>query len=356
MHAITDWLDGLSGPVVYVVIGALVFTEDALFFSFFIPGETAAVLGGFLADRGRASIGWMVLVVVCAAVLGDSAGYEIGRHLGPAILRTRPLRRHDEQVDKARDLIRRRGPAAVFFGRFVAFFRPLMPSLAGISRMPYRRFLLYNALGGLAWGVGFTLLGYFAGAAYTRVEGTVGRVTAIVIAALVVIALLVWYVRRHRSHARGASDGDRRGGARRRGPARRRGTGLRVTVAGPRCPRRHRSADAGPENPVRTGLSGHPSDVPAADASEREEAAMTTRDDDNGTQPDEAAQERSAEERSITAPTPADVRRKAEGGAGARERSAEERSITAPTPADVRRKGETDDEGPQPPGADAVAP
>ncbi|MFF2073677.1 DedA family protein [Kitasatospora sp. NPDC058162] len=208
MHAITDWLRSLSGPVVYAVVGGMVCAEDALFFSFFIPGETAAVLGGFLAHQGSVSLGWMVLVVVCAAVLGDSAGYEIGRHLGPAILRTRPLRRHAQRVRTAQELIRRRGPAAVFVGRFIAFFRPLVPSLAGMSRMPYRRFLLYNALGGLAWGIGFTLLGYFAGAAYTRVEGTVGRVTAIAIGGLVAVALLVWFLRRH--HARGgeASDDD----------------------------------------------------------------------------------------------------------------------------------------------------
>ncbi|WP_030243254.1 DedA family protein [Streptomyces sp. NRRL S-350] len=206
MHSITDWLRGLSGPVVYAAVGAMVFAEDALFFSFFIPGETAAVLGGFLAHQGRVSIGWMVLVVVCAAVLGDSAGYEIGRPLGPAILHTRLLRRHVKQVDTAQDLIRRRGPAAVFVGRFIAFFRPLVPSLAGMSRMPYRRFLFYNALGGVAWGVGFTLLGYFAGAAYTRVEGTVGRVAAIAIAVVAAVALSVWYVRRHRSRGRERSD------------------------------------------------------------------------------------------------------------------------------------------------------
>ncbi|MFE6055235.1 DedA family protein [Kitasatospora sp. NPDC056446] len=210
MHSITDWLRGLSGPVVYAVVGGMVFAEDALFFSFFIPGETAAVLGGFIAHQGSVSLAWMVLVVVCAAVLGDSAGYEIGRHLGAAILRTRPLRRHAKRVDTAQDLIRRRGPAAVFVGRFIAFFRPLVPSLAGMSRMPYRRFLLYNALGGVAWGVGFTLLGYFAGAAYTRVEGTVGRVAAITIAAIVAVALLVWFVRRHRS--RGGEPSDDSGG------------------------------------------------------------------------------------------------------------------------------------------------
>ncbi|MGW3041072.1 DedA family protein [Kitasatospora sp. NPDC001159] len=142
MHSITDWLRGLSGPVVYAVIGGMVFT--------------------------------------------------------------RPLRRHAKQVGTAQDLIRRRGPAAVFVGRFIAFFRPLVPSLAGMSRMPYCRFLFYNALGGVAWGVGFTLLGYFAGVAYTRVEGMVGGVAAIAI--VVIIALLVWYLRRHRSRDHEPSD------------------------------------------------------------------------------------------------------------------------------------------------------
>ncbi|WP_316528794.1 DedA family protein [Kitasatospora brasiliensis] len=207
MLTITDWLRGLSGPVGYAVVAGLVFAEDALFFSFFLPGETAAVFGGFLAHQGRISIGWIVLFVVCAAVLGDTAGYEIGRWLGPRILDSRPMRRHANRVDQAQDLIRRRGPAAVFFGRFIAFFRAMVPTLAGISRMPYRRFLLYNALGGILWGIGFTLLGYFAGAAYTRVESTVGRALALLIAALVLVALVVWHLRRRRSKAR-ASEGD----------------------------------------------------------------------------------------------------------------------------------------------------
>ncbi|MFJ3220997.1 DedA family protein [Kitasatospora sp. NPDC086801] len=209
MHSITDWLDGLSGPIVCAVVAALVFAEDALFFSFVIPGESAAVLGGFLAHQGRVSIGWLVLAVVGAAVLGDSVAYEIGRRIGPAVLGTRPLRRHEAQVGRARDLIRRRGPAAVFFGRFVAFFRPVVPTLAGASHLPYRRFLLFNALGGLVWGIGFPLLGYFAGAAYTKVEGTVGRTVAALLAVVVVIALIVRCVRRRRSAARTPSPGGR---------------------------------------------------------------------------------------------------------------------------------------------------
>lgn len=199
MHGITNWLAGSSGAVVYAVVGALVFCEDALFFGFFLPGETAVVLGGVIASRGRVSVYVLAAVVVFAAIAGDTVGYEVGRHLGPRVLQTRPLRGHGERIGRAQDLIKRRGPAAVFLGRFIAFFRALMPALAGMSGMRYRVFLAFNALGGLVWGVGFTLLGYFAGNAYKQVEKTAGTAVAATVAAVVVVALIVWRVRRRRA-------------------------------------------------------------------------------------------------------------------------------------------------------------
>jgi membrane protein DedA with SNARE-associated domain len=198
MSSITDWLSHSSGPAVYAVVVALVFCEDALFFGFVLPGETAAVLGGVVASRGGVDILWLSVAVVLAAVLGDSVGYEVGRQLGPRILETRVLKPHQQRIGRAQDFIRRRGPAAVFLGRFIAFFRALMPALAGISHMPYRVFLLFNALGGLFWGVGFTLLGYFAGNAYQRVERTAGTAVAVVVAVVVVAAFVFWQIRRHR--------------------------------------------------------------------------------------------------------------------------------------------------------------
>ncbi|SCE35033.1 membrane protein DedA, SNARE-associated domain [Streptomyces sp. DvalAA-14] len=215
MHTITDWLSRTTGGAVYAVIFALVFCEDALFFGFVLPGETAAVLGGVLAGQHKVSVYWMAVLVVLAAVGGDSVGYEVGRRFGPRILDTRALRGRRSHIDRAQDLIRRRGPTAVFLGRFIAFFRALIPSLAGISRMPYRVFLLYNALGGLVWGVGFVLLGYFAGDAYQRVERTAGTAVAAIVAAVVVAALVVWEVRRRR---RGHEDGKDGGGPNGGGP------------------------------------------------------------------------------------------------------------------------------------------
>ena len=204
MSALAHWLADLPGPVVYVVVVALVFAEDALFFGFLLPGETAVIVGGVLARQGNVDLAWLTLAVVLAAIAGDSVGYEMGRRLGPPLLDRRPLRRRAERVEKARDLIRRRGPAAVFLGRFVALLRSLVPALAGASEMPYRRFLLYNALGGVIWGVGNVLLGYAAGAAYQRAESLVGRTVALVAGGLVIVALVVWRTRRHRRHKRAA--------------------------------------------------------------------------------------------------------------------------------------------------------
>ncbi|GAA3935491.1 hypothetical protein GCM10023085_16100 [Actinomadura viridis] len=209
LSSITSWLGGLSGPVVYAVVGALVYCEDALFFGFVIPGETAAIIGGALASQDRVSIWWLTLIVVLAAIAGDSTGYEIGRRFGPALLTTRPLRRHRARVESARAFYRRKGAVAVFFSRFIAFLRAVIPPTAGMSRMPYPTFLAFNALGGLVWGVGSTLLGYFAGTAYSRIEHLAGEVGALLVAAVVIAAFVVWRVRRRRRLQSAGGDGGR---------------------------------------------------------------------------------------------------------------------------------------------------
>jgi membrane-associated protein len=191
----------LTAPpaLVYVVVAALVFAEDAVFVGFVVPGETAAVLGGVAAARGNVSLTAMLVAVVLAAIVGDSVGYEVGRYAGPRMLRARMLDRHRPRIDAARELLARRGSAAVFLGRSVAFFRAVMPALAGMSLMPYRRFLVANALGGLVWGVATVLLGFLAGNSYERVERAFGRGAAVAIAAVLLVALATWLLRRRRS-------------------------------------------------------------------------------------------------------------------------------------------------------------
>ncbi len=198
MGSITAELGRLSGPVAYLLVAALVFGETAIFLGFVIPGETAVVLGGVLASRGRVSLPLLMLVVVAAAIVGPLVGYEIGRHLGGRVVAARRMRRVAAGVDRAQGVLHRRGAAAVFAGRFVAVLRALMPAVAGTTRMPYRTFVLYNALGGLVWGVGYCLLGYAAGSAYAAVERAVGTGVAIVLAAAVLAVAAFWLVRRHR--------------------------------------------------------------------------------------------------------------------------------------------------------------
>jgi membrane-associated protein len=174
VSAITTELGRLSGLLVYALVAALVFGETALFFGFVLPGEIAVVLGGVLASRGRVSLPLLMLVVVAAAIVGPLIGYEVGRRMGSRVVASRFLRRVSGPVERAASTLNARGAAAVLVGRFTAVLRALMPALAGTARMPYRTFAVYNAVSGIVWGVGYCLLGYLAGSAYTVVEREVG--------------------------------------------------------------------------------------------------------------------------------------------------------------------------------------
>src|SRR5690349_15604854 len=196
MDALQTALLGVPGPLGYVVVGLLVFAEAALFFGFVLPGETAVLLGGVLASMGALSLPVLLCVVVAAAVAGDTVGYLVGRRFGPRLLRLPVLRRHADGLSVAQERLRERGGWAVLLGRFTAFLRAVMPGIAGSSRMPWRRFAAFNALGGLVWGAGITLLGYAVGGSYEKALPWLGRSG---VAALVLVALVVLVAWRRRS-------------------------------------------------------------------------------------------------------------------------------------------------------------
>ena len=199
MSSLLDGILGLDPTLILAVTGLLVFAEDAVFLGFVVPGETAAVLAGVGAGLGHVALPLSLTVVVVAAIVGDSVGYEVGRRFfGPRVLQSGFLGRYQHRIERAQAFLRRRGGIAVFLGRFTAFFRAMMPALAGASRMPYRKFLLWNAIGGIVWGTLFVVIGYAAGASYHQVEKQVGRGIAIALVAVVVTALVVWRVRRER--------------------------------------------------------------------------------------------------------------------------------------------------------------
>ncbi len=179
----------LHGWPAYLLVGFLAFAEAAVFVGFVLPGETAVVLGGVLANMDQVGLFRMIVVVVAAAIIGDSVGYEVGRLYGDRLLRMKVLRNRSGAVERARGYLRAKGGRAVFLGRFTAFLRAVMPGLAGTAGMHYPRFLAFNAAGGVVWGTGFVLIGYLAGAGYQRIEKVAGRAsTGLLIVVILALA------------------------------------------------------------------------------------------------------------------------------------------------------------------------
>ena len=193
------------GPLAYALVGGLAFAEAALLVGFFIPGETAVVVGGVLAGLGKVNLPVMMMVVVVCAVAGDSVGFEVGRHGGPWLLGRWPMK-GNLGVRKTLAMLERFGGPAVFLGRFVAFARAVIPGLAGMSGLRYRVFLFYNACGGLIWGVGYTLLGYLVGNSFESVLKRAGTYSALVVGALVAVAVAVHLLLRRRERRKLAAE------------------------------------------------------------------------------------------------------------------------------------------------------
>lgn len=187
-----------GGIGAYALVGALCFGEAALFLGFVLPGETAVVLGGVLASEGRISLVPLLVLVVACAIGGDTVGYEVGRHFGPALLEHRPLR-GNPAVARTTRLVKRRGAVAVFLGRFTAVFRALVPGVAGVSGVPYPRFALANAAGGLIWGVGYALAGYYVGQQVLSTGSVISGVIIGCVAALLVGLEVRKHLRRRRA-------------------------------------------------------------------------------------------------------------------------------------------------------------
>ncbi|WP_196804176.1 DedA family protein [Marmoricola sp. URHB0036] len=202
VHSLLDGIRSVPPALAYTIIALLVFGESAFFAGFVIPGETAVLLGGLMASQSHLDIVTLTVIVVISAIVGDTVGYEVGKHLGPRVLQLRSLRKYQPQLDAAQASLRRRGGPAVFLGRWTAFLRAMMPGIAGLSRMRYPVFLLWNAIGGITWGITFCLVGYFAGASYEKIASTIGKGAAVLLAVLVITGLVVWRRRSKRREDR----------------------------------------------------------------------------------------------------------------------------------------------------------
>jgi membrane-associated protein len=208
-----DPLLNLHGWEAYSLVGLLVFSEASILIGFVFPGETAVILGGVAASRGHVNIVTLIAVVVTCAIAGDSVGYWIGREWGQRLLGVRILKDRQHLIGAALGQLKRRGAAAVVVGRFTAFLRAVVPGLAGISAMPYRIFLPANAAGGILWGTGFCLLGYFVGHAYDRVEHVSGIASDVLLALIVVVIVLLFIRHRRQERPDGPADGGESSGS-----------------------------------------------------------------------------------------------------------------------------------------------
>jgi membrane protein DedA with SNARE-associated domain len=162
-----------------------------------MPGETALVTAAIFAGQGALDIKWVIACAAVAAVLGDNAGYWVGREFGfPLVLKYgRYLRLDEGRLKLGQYLFQRHGGKIVFFGRFVAMLRVLAALLAGVNRLEWPRFFLFNALGGIVWASLFGLGGYFLGQAFEHYAGPVG--VAALIAAIVGAIVASRFIHRH---------------------------------------------------------------------------------------------------------------------------------------------------------------
>ena len=188
------------GSWLYVIAGALCFTEAALLVGMVLPGESALLVAGVFCNHRYGQLNLWVMCVVAAvcAVAGDSVGYEFGKKFGPALRRSRLGNWVGEHRWAAVDgFVHRHGGKAVLLGRLTAVLRALMPSMAGMSGMRYRTFLTWNALGGVVWAPGCVLLGYgFASA--LNVIGETLTWAPLAVLALVVVGYAVLHLRKRR--------------------------------------------------------------------------------------------------------------------------------------------------------------
>lgn len=190
MQSLVDSFGGQINPWGYLLLFVLCLLEASAFIGLFVPGESAQLLAGVLAQQGTLSVwacmGWAVL----GAIVGDSLGYEVGRHFGPRLRRTWLGQRvGEERWAQAHDFVRRNGGRSIFFGRFVGVLRALVPAIAGDARMPYRQFFVWNVAGALVAAPAVVALGYAAGSSYHVVEQRLGQATYALLG--VVIAFFV---------------------------------------------------------------------------------------------------------------------------------------------------------------------
>ena len=195
---IQNWLE--SGGL--ALLGAIVFAESGLLVGFFLPGDSLLFIAGFLSSSAGSNVlpalPFVALVTMVCAIAGDQAGYWFGRRVGPALF-DRPKSRvfNPANVEKAHGFLEKYGAKTIVLARFVPVVRTFAPIVAGVGKMKYRTFVLYNIIGGVIWGGGITTLGYFLGEVNFVKENI--EVASIAIVAISIAPIAFEFIRHRRT-------------------------------------------------------------------------------------------------------------------------------------------------------------
>ena len=193
-------LDSLIQWGGYTVLFAIVFAETGLLIGFFLPGDSLLVTAGLVASAGALNIWWLNVLLIVAAVVGDSTGYAIGRRLGPRLFtRQKSLLFNPAHVERTRRFYERYGAKTIVIARFVPIVRTFAPVLAGVGEMEYRRFVFYNVAGGVGWVVSMTSAGYLMGQFPVIGSNIHIMVLIVIVLSLIPIAVELLRERRRRS-------------------------------------------------------------------------------------------------------------------------------------------------------------
>jgi len=164
-------LAAISQLAGYIVVAVVIFAESGLLVGFFLPGDSLLITVGLLAEQGHFSFPILAAIAFVAAVAGDSVGYAIGRRAGPKVFnRKESFFFHHSYVDRAEAFYKKHGGKTIVLARFMPVVRTFVPVLAGVGKMPYRKFLAYNVIGGLVWGAGIVAAGYYLGRAVPGID------------------------------------------------------------------------------------------------------------------------------------------------------------------------------------------
>lgn len=198
MTGIVEHLLSLPVWLGLLVVFALPALESSAFVGFVFPGEIAVLLGGVAAGQGHLPVAAVLAAAIGGAAAGDAVGYLVGQRWGRRLLGSALGRLvKAEHLDRAADVLARRGGPAVLIGRFTLALRVLVPGLAGMARMPYRTFALFNVAGAVAWGSAVVLAGYLAGNSWHAVAQVISGIGVGLALAVVAGLLGAFLLRRH---------------------------------------------------------------------------------------------------------------------------------------------------------------